>query len=132
MSQGIIGDFRANAGRVGGTFEGRPLLLLHTVGARTGAPRICPLMYQVVPGGFAVFASKGGADSNPHWFHNLLAHPEAEVETGTETVPVTGRVAQGDERERIWSEWKRDWPFFADYERKTKRPSIPVVVLEAM
>ena len=132
MSQGIIEEFRANEGRVGGTFKGRPLLLLHTVGARTGAPRVCPLMYMRVPGGFAVFASKGGADSNPHWFHNLVAHPEAQVEVGTRTLPVRARTAEGDERERIWREWTRAWPFFAEYERKTKRPFIPVGVLEVM
>ena len=130
MSQGIIDEFRANQGRVGGMFEGRRLMLLHTVGARTGAPRVCPLMYQKLPVGFAVFASKGGADTNPHWFFNLLVHPEVSVEIGTATLPLRARVAEGDERERIWSEWTRDWPFFAEYERKTKRPFIPVVVLE--
>ena len=79
----IIEEFRANAGQVGGQFEGAPLLLLHTVGARTGQPRVNPMMYQPVPDGYAVFASKGGAPANPDWYHNLLAHPRVTAEIGT-------------------------------------------------
>ena len=78
-----------------------------------------------------MFASKGGADSNPHWFYNLRANPETEVEMRTEVMDVRARVAEGDEYERIWSKQKQDWPQFADYERKTSRSAIPVVVLEA-
>jgi deazaflavin-dependent oxidoreductase (nitroreductase family) len=125
----IIEEFRANAGKVGGQFEGAPLLLLHTVGARTGQPRVNPMMYRPVPGGYAVFASKGGGPVNPDWYHNLLAHPRVTAEIGTETADFLARVAEGEERERIWAAQKAAYPGFADYERKTTR-QIPVIVLE--
>ena len=124
----IIEEFRANGGKVGGQFEGAPLLLLHTTGAKTGRERVSPVMYQAVGEDFAVFASKAGAPTNPDWYHNLLAHPTASVEVGSETFGVTARVADGDERERIWAKQKADYPGFADYERQTDR-QIPVVVL---
>ena len=126
----VIEEFRANGGRVGGTFEGRPLLLLHHRGARTGTRRVTPLMYQAVGNGYAIFASKGGADTNPDWYHNLLAHPETEIEVGPDTLAVTARVAAGGEYETIWTRQKSDYPFFAEYERQTRRDHIPVVVLE--
>jgi deazaflavin-dependent oxidoreductase (nitroreductase family) len=125
----IIEEFRANGGAVGGQFAGAPLLLLHTVGARSGQLRVNPVMYQKVDGGYAVFASKAGAPVNPDWYHNLLAHPQVTAEIGTETVELVARVAGGDERERIWAAQKAAYPGFADYERKTTR-QIPVIVLE--
>ncbi len=125
----IIEEFRANGGEVGGNFEGAPLLLLHTVGARTGQPRVNPMMYLRVPGGYAVFASKAGAPVNPDWYHNLLAHPQVTAEIGAGSVELQARVAQGEERERIWAAQKAAYPGFADYERQTTR-QIPVVVLE--
>ena len=106
-----------------------PLLLLHTVGARSGQRRVNPVMYQKVDGGYAVFASKAGAPVNPDWYHNLLAHPQVTAEIGTQTVELVARVADGDERERIWAAQKAAYPGFADYERKTTR-QIPVIVLE--
>jgi deazaflavin-dependent oxidoreductase (nitroreductase family) len=130
-NQRIIDEFRANDGKVGGMFEGAPLLLLHHSGARTGTERVTPLMYQDIPGGYAVFASKGGADSNPDWFYNVAANGKTTVEIGSNSLPVTVRVAQGNERDEIWSRQKRDWPQFAEYERQTLRDVIPVVVLEA-
>lgn len=129
-NQNIIEEFRANDGQVGGHFAGRPLLLLHHTGAKTGKERVTPLMYQAVDGGYAVFASKGGADTNPDWFHNLRANPDTRVEVGTEVLDVTARVAVGDEYEEIWARQKSDYPFFAEYEVKTDRDHIPVVVLE--
>ena len=126
----IVEEFRANDGRVGGPFEGRPLLLLHHRGARTGTLRVTPLMYQAVGAGYAIFASKGGADTNPDWYHNLLAHPETEVEVGSETVSVTARLAAGSEYDTIWTRQKSDYPFFAEYEQQTRRDHIPVLVLE--
>lgn len=125
----VIAEFRANGGRVGGQFAGAPLLLLHTVGARSGQARVNPMMYQEVDGGYAVFASKAGAPTNPDWYHNVLAHPRVRAEIGTETVELVARVAAGEERERIWNAQKAAYPGFADYERKTDR-QIPVVVLE--
>ena len=124
----IIKEFRENDGRVGGQFEGAPLLLLHSTGAKSGQERVSPVMYQAVGDGFAVFASKAGAPTNPDWYHNLVANPTATVEVGTETVEVAARVAEGDEREQIWSKQKADYPGFADYEQKTSR-QIPVIVL---
>ena len=129
-NQQIIEEFRANGGAVGGPFEGRPLLLLHHVGARTGAARVTPLMYQAVEGGYAIFASKAGADSNPDWYYNLMATPQTRVELGSEMVEVTAREIDGDDYDRIWSKQKADHPFFAEYEQKTARPMIPVIVLE--
>lgn len=126
----IIEEFRANDGRVGGPFEGRPLLLLHHKGARSGTERVTPLMYRDLGDGYAVFASKGGADTNPDWLHNLEAHPEVSVEIGADRVDVTARIAGDEERSGIWESWKREWPFFADYEEKTSRDHIPVIVLE--
>jgi deazaflavin-dependent oxidoreductase (nitroreductase family) len=125
----VIAEFRANQGRVGGGYEGAPLLLLHSTGARTGLERVNPMMYQAVGDGFAVFASKAGADTNPDWYHNLRAHPEARIEVGTETLDVTARILDAEEREPIWQEQKARYPGFADYETKTDRV-IPVVMLE--
>jgi deazaflavin-dependent oxidoreductase (nitroreductase family) len=125
----IIEEFRANDGMVGGHFEGRPLLLLHHEGARTGTRRVSPLMYQKVEGGFAVFASKGGADTNPDWFHNLRANPDASIEVSGDTIVVRAHVVEGEERDAIWEQQKTDYPQFADYEQRTARDEIPVLVL---
>ena len=126
----IIEEFRANGGRVGGPFEGLTMLLLHHRGARSGVERVSPLAYQQLDdGSLAIFASKGGAPTNPAWFHNLVANPDATVDVGTETFDVRARVADGEERSRIWNKQKVDRPAFADYERKTSRV-IPVIVLE--
>ena len=125
----IIDEFRANGGRLGGNFEGAPMLLLHSTGAKSGKERVNPMMYQVVGDDYAVFASKAGAPTNPDWFHNLVAHPDATVEVGTDTKPVRARVATGEERTRIWETQKERYPGFAEYERNTDR-EIPVVILE--
>lgn len=127
---GIINEFRENGGVVGGPFEGAPLLLLHHEGARTGTARVSPLMYQEVDDGYAVFASKAGADSNPDWLYNIRANPETVVEVGQETVKVIARQAEGEEHDRIWSRQKRERPQFARYEEKTSRDRIPVIILE--
>src|SRR5436190_10004558 len=89
----IIEEFRANEGKVGGMFEGHPLLLIHHRGARTGTQRVNPLAYQTLAdGSLAVFGSKGGAPTNPDWFYNLKAHPEIEAEVGAETIPLLVRI----------------------------------------
>jgi deazaflavin-dependent oxidoreductase (nitroreductase family) len=128
-NSGIIAEFRANDGKVGGQFDGAPLLLLHTTGARTGAERVNPMMYLADGDSLAVFASKAGAPTNPDWYHNLLANPRVTVEVGAEKRDVVARVAEGDERHRLWEEQKRRYPGFADYESKTDR-QIPVVMLD--
>jgi deazaflavin-dependent oxidoreductase (nitroreductase family) len=125
----IIEEFHANEGQVGGAFQGVPILLLHHTGARSRLERVNPLAYQQVGDAFAVFASKGGAPTNPDWYHNLLANPRAKVEVGTETFEVVAHEAEDAEREGIWEEQKRRVPGFADYERRTSR-RIPVMVLE--
>jgi len=128
----VIEEFRANEGKVGGMFAGMPLLLLHHKGAKTGTERVNPLAYQRLDdNSVAVFASKGGAPTNPDWYHNLVANPDTTVEIGTESIPVRARVAESDERERIWSKQKAATPQFAEYEDKTTGVrTIPVVVLE--
>jgi deazaflavin-dependent oxidoreductase (nitroreductase family) len=125
----IVDEFRANGGKVGGPFEGAPMLLLHTRGAKTGAERVTPVMYQQVDGSYAVFASKAGAPTNPDWYHNLLANPDTVVEVGDATIPVRARVAGPGERDPIWETQKARYPGFAEYESKTTR-TIPVVILE--
>jgi deazaflavin-dependent oxidoreductase (nitroreductase family) len=125
----IIAEFRENAGKVGGMFAGMPMLLLHTTGAKSGAERINPLAFRRESDAWVVFASKGGAPSNPDWYHNLLAHSDVAIEVGAETVKVRARFAEGAEHDRIWAAQKQAVPQFAEYETKTKR-QIPVVVLE--
>jgi deazaflavin-dependent oxidoreductase (nitroreductase family) len=125
----IIEEFRANDGKVSGQFEGAPLLLLHTTGARSGREHVNPVMYREIGDSYAVFASKAGAPTNPDWYHNLVANPSVRAEIGAGTVALTARVAAGDERNRIWDAHKTEFPGFADYERKTSR-QIPVVILE--
>lgn len=129
FNQKIIDEFRANDGRVGGQFEGAPVLLLHHAGAKSGQQRVNPVMYQSVGDSFAVFASKAGGPTNPDWYHDLLANPRTTVEVGTASIPVVARVAGDDEREPIWDNQKREYPGFEEYEEKTTR-KIPVVILE--
>jgi deazaflavin-dependent oxidoreductase (nitroreductase family) len=131
-NQQVIDEFRANDGRVGGRFEGRTLLLLHHRGAKTGTERINPVAYQrLSEDSVAVFASKGGASTNPDWYHNVVANPDVTVEIGTETFRARARVAKSMERDSIWERQKRDWPGFAEYEEKTRGiREIPVVVLD--
>ncbi len=128
-NKGIIEEFRANGGKVGGQFEGAPLLLLHSTGAKSGQARVNPIMYLADGDNYAVFASKAGAPTSPDWYHNLIANPRASVEVGEATVNVVAKVAEGDTRERLWSTQKELYPGFAEYEAKTTR-LIPVVVLE--
>lgn len=130
FNQQIIEEFRANGGRVGGPFEGAPMLILHTTGAKSGKERVAPLVYQPVDDAWAIFGSKGGAPTHPDWFHNIKADPEISIEVGTDTVPVTARIAEGDEHDRIWAAQKEMAPGFAEYEEKAEGRVIPVVVLE--
>jgi deazaflavin-dependent oxidoreductase (nitroreductase family) len=124
----IIEEFQANDGRVGGMFEGMALLLLHHTGAKSGANRINPLVYQSDDGRYVVFASKAGAPTNPDWYHNLKAHPDVRIEVGTDTVDVVASEATGEERERLFRRQAQQSPQFAEYEKQTERV-IPVIVL---
>ncbi len=124
----VINDFRAHQGRVGGNFEGAPILLLHTVGARSGAERVNPMMYLEEGGRIYVFASKSGADTNPDWYLNLVAHAAVTVERGTETYQATAQPIEGEEHERIYAIQAARYRGFAEYQAKTSRV-IPVVEL---
>ncbi len=124
----IIKEFQANEGKVGGPFAGAPLLLLHTKGAETGRERVNPIMYLDLDEHRYVFATKAGADTNPDWYWNLVAHPDVTVEVGTETYDATAVPATGDDRDRIYTEQARRHPGFAEYQQKTSR-IIPVVEL---
>lgn len=123
-----IAEFRANHGLVGGGFAGAPLLLLHTIGARSGTPRINPMMYLPDSGRYLVFASKAGSDRNPDWYHNLLAHPDARIEVGERSLAVHAEELHGAERDALYAEQARRYPGFAAYQRRTDRV-IPVIAL---
>jgi deazaflavin-dependent oxidoreductase (nitroreductase family) len=115
----VIEEFRANEGRVGGPFEGAPVLLLHTKGRRSGEERVNPMMYLPEGGRIFVFASKGGAPTNPDWYHNLVANPQVTVEVGAETYPARAEVITGEERDRIYAEQASRYSGFAEYQRNT-------------
>ncbi len=104
-------------------------MLLHHKGAKSGTERVNPLVYLREGDKYVIFASKAGAPTSPDWYHNLRANPDTTVEVGIQTIPVTARVAEGEEREQLWSKQKEVAPQFAEYEAKTDRV-IPVVVLE--
>lgn len=125
----LIDRFRCYAGWVGGNFEGIPLLILHTVGRRTGQARENPLVFRRSGRSYVVFASDGGADHDPDWYRNLRARPRAVVEVGDRLIEVSARVAAGAERDEAWQDLVRAIPAFAQQQRATSR-RIPVVVLE--
>ena len=127
-NQKIIDEFRANDGKVGGRFEGRTLLLLHTTGAKSGKERVNPVAYVREGERYVVIASKGGAPTNPGWYYNILAHPRLTVEVGTKTFQVDAKVAEEPERTRLYNKMVEIMPGFDDYRRKTERV-IPVIVL---
>ena len=130
MTKALIADFRANRGRVeSGPFAGRPVLLLTTTGARSGQPRLAPLVISRDGDRYVIVASKGGAPTHPAWYHNLLADPVATVEVGGETFEAQARVTEGTERDRLFAERVAASPNFAEYQHRTTRV-IPVVVLE--
>lgn len=130
----VIADFNAHGGKPGGYFKDAPVLLLHSIGAKSGLERTQPLMY--LPEGedrFYVFASFGGAPHNPAWYHNLVANPDFDISIGDGTtisrVPVHARVLDGEERDTIYARQASLFPQFAEYEKKTTREKIPVIEL---
>src|SRR5213082_1994545 len=125
----LIEEFRANGGKVGGMWEGRPLLLLTTTGAKSGQRRTNPVMYMGDGDRLLVFASKGGAPTNPDWYHNLLAHPEVTVEVGDETNDAIATPLTGEERDQLYAQWAELYPQFGEYQRNTTR-KIPVIALQ--
>lgn len=129
FNQQVIAEFRANGGKVGGPFAGSPMMLLTTTGAKSGQPRTTPLVHTMDGDRIVIIASKGGAPTNPDWYRNLVANPTATVEMGTEKFQVRARVAEGEERQRLYDHQAALMPNFAEYQKKTSR-QIPVVILE--
>ncbi len=124
----IIQEFRANSGKVGGPFAGKSLLLLHTIGAKSGQPRINPVACVRDGDRLVIIASKGGAPTNPDWYYNILANPLVSVETGTEQFQARVSISVEPERTRLYNQMVEMMPGFAEYQRKTTR-LIPVIIL---
>lgn len=129
FNRAIIEEFRANDGKVGGPFEGSPVLLLTATGAKSGERHTTPVVYLPDGDRMVIFASRGGAPRNPGWYHNLRANPKATVEVGRDTLDVEAVVTEGEERERLFRKQAELYPQFADYQRKTTR-QIPVIALQ--
>ena len=125
----LIADLRANQGHAtSGPFVGRPMVILTTVGAKSGATREIPLVYSRDGDRIVIIASMGGAPKNPAWYHNLVKHPDVSIEVGTETIDVTARVPTGEERDRLYAQHAEPMPTFLEYQKRTTR-IIPVIVL---
>jgi deazaflavin-dependent oxidoreductase (nitroreductase family) len=124
----VIAEFRARHGQVGGDFAGAPLLLLHTVGARAGKPRVSPAMYLPDDGRYLIFATNGGADAHPAWYRNVTARPGAQIEVGDRVIGVQATELHGRERDDKDAEQARRYPGFAAYQQNTTR-TIPVIAL---
>jgi deazaflavin-dependent oxidoreductase (nitroreductase family) len=129
FNRGVIEEFRANGGKVGGPFEGAPMILVTHTGAKSGKQYTSPLVYSLDGDNPVIIASKGGAPDDPQWFRNLVANPEVTVEVGTEQYAGRARVAEGEERDRLYASQAALMPNFAEYAAKTTRV-IPVVVIE--
>lgn len=127
----IIEEFRATGGKVGGQFAGRPLLLLHTTGAKTQQQRVNLVAYTTDGDRLVVIASKGGATTNPDWYYNIVANPLVTVEVGTEKLQACATIPAEPARTRLYDQMATVMPGFAEYQRKTTR-IIPVVVLTRM
>ena len=128
-NKNVIAEFRAHEGKVGGQFEGAPLLLLHTVGAKSGQARINPLVYTVDGNRIIIIASKGGMPTSPDWYYNIVAHPDVTLEVGTEQFTAHATVVEEPERTRLYDQQAALMPNFAEYQRNTSR-KIPVIILE--
>jgi deazaflavin-dependent oxidoreductase (nitroreductase family) len=127
----VIAEFRASGGQVGGNYKNMTLLLLHTTGAKSGQPRLNPVVYTEDNGRYVIIASKGGAPSNPDWYYNLKAYPEVEVEVGTEQFKARATITEEPERTRLYDQMAAQYPFFEEYRQGTER-QIPVITLAAL
>ncbi len=125
----VIEEFRANKGKVGGYFENMTLLLLHTRGAKSGLPRLSPTAYTEDGDRLVIIASKGGADTHPDWYYNVVANPNVTIEVGTETYDAVATVEQEPERTRLYDQMAAQYPGFEAYRQKTSR-NIPVITLK--
>jgi deazaflavin-dependent oxidoreductase (nitroreductase family) len=128
FNQTVIDEFRANGGETSGPFAGAPLLLLNSTGAKSGEVRTSPVVHTRDGERYIIIASKAGADTNPSWYHNLVANPRATIEVGADTIPVEATVAEGDERTRLYDAQAALMPNFSEYAEKTTRV-IPVLIL---
>jgi len=129
FNEGVIKDFRANGGTVGGQMANIPLLLVTMKGAKSGRTITLPLAYSKDGNRFVVIASYAGAPHNPSWYHNLVAHPDVTIELGSEKFPAKASVAQGAERDRLFKQQADQLPIFNEYQKKTTR-RIPVIVID--
>jgi deazaflavin-dependent oxidoreductase (nitroreductase family) len=129
FNRGVIEEFRANGGKVGGQFAGAPMILVTHRGAKSGTEYTTPLVYTTDGDRYVIIASKGGAPDDPQWFRNLLVNPDVTLEVGDERFPARARVAEGDERDRLFRAQADLMPNFDEYQKSTER-TIPVVVLE--
>jgi deazaflavin-dependent oxidoreductase (nitroreductase family) len=129
FNEGVIKDFRANGGKVGGQMEKIPLLLVTMKGAKSGRTITLPLAYSKDGNRFVVIASFAGAPHNPSWYHNLVAHPDVTIELGGEKFQAKASVAQGAERDRLFKQQADQLPIFNEYQQKTTR-RIPVIVID--
>ena len=132
MNDPVIAEFRANGGRVGGRFAGRPILLLTTTGAKSGLPRTTPLNYSTDGDRLVVIASRGGSPAHPDWYRNLVAHPEVTIEVGAESFRARATTAVEPERTRLFDQQAALMPFFDNYRRQVTAREIPVVVFERL
>jgi deazaflavin-dependent oxidoreductase (nitroreductase family) len=128
FNRNIVEEFRANAGIVGGPFEGGTLLLLHTTGAKSGQPRLSPLAYLTVDDKMLIVGSYAGAPKDPAWVHNLRANPRARIEVGTDEYDVDVRELSAAERDAAYPKVVEVAPVFADYQANTTR-AIPLFEL---
>ncbi len=128
-NKAVIEEFRANNGKVSGHFENMTLLLLHTTGAKSGMRRLNPVVYTEDGGRLVIIASKGGADTHPDWYHNLVANPDVSVEVAAEEFQTKAKIVEGPERSELYAKMSKRYPFFEEYRKKTERV-IPVVVLK--
>jgi len=128
INKQVIEEFRANGGKAGGMFEGAPLILLTTTGAKSGQPRIAPLVYTTDGDRIVIIASKGGAPTHPDWYHNIAANPDVTVEVGTEKFPARAEIAAEPERTRLFNAQADIMPNFYEYQQNTDR-TIPVITI---
>ena len=131
FNKGIVDEFRANDGTVGGPFEGNELVLLTTIGAKSGEPRLSPLSCKRIDGKLLIIAGNGGADTNPSWVYNLRANPSARIEVGTESIDVTARELPPAERAEIMPKLTAEISAFAEFQAKTSRV-IPIFELNTV
>jgi deazaflavin-dependent oxidoreductase (nitroreductase family) len=130
-NKAIIEEFRANGGIVGGHFQGRDLILLNTIGAKSGLLRVIPVVYMTDGDRYVIIASNGGSPTHPDWYYNIVTHPEFDVEVGTEKFTVKATVVEEPQRTRLYDKMAARYAFFAEYRENTERV-IPLIILSRL